>query len=126
MDVLLGWEQLTRSQISKQADNVRVQVYEGDGDADDLRFDEEGTVTVLCSQSAKGLEFDAVFVPDLQQYMYDAGNEQATKMMLYVVSSRARKHLHFMYSAERRVEVPLLKYFPQNDSVVEWADGKKK
>ena len=114
-----------KSQIGKQVDTVRVQVYEGDGEADHLRFDEEGTVTVLCSQSAKGLEFDAVFVPDLQQYMYDAGNEQGTKMMLYVVSSRARKYLHFMYSADEREQVPLLKHFPQTDSVVEWADDKK-
>lgn len=114
-----------KSQIGRQADDVSVQVYAGDG-ADHLQFDEEGTVTVICSQSAKGLEFDAVFVPDLQQYMIDASNEQATKMMLYVVSSRARKHLHFMYSADARGEVPVLKYFPQDNSVVEWADGKAK
>ncbi len=115
-----------KSQIGKQVDDVCVQVYEGDGDAEHLSFDEEGTVTVLCSHSAKGLEFDAVFIPELQQYMVDAGNEQATKMMLYVVSSRARKHLHFLYSADTRDEVPLLEYLLRKDDVVEWADGKKK
>jgi len=112
-----------RSQVGKLVNSVTIQVYAGDG-AEHLKFDQGGTVTVLCAQSAKGLEFDAVFVPDLQQYMIDASNEQATKMMLYVVSSRARKYLHFMYSADSRDDVPLLKYLSQNDGVVEWADGK--
>jgi DNA helicase-2/ATP-dependent DNA helicase PcrA len=34
---------------------------------EDLNFDSSNSITVLTNQSAKGLEFDAVFIPDLEQ-----------------------------------------------------------
>jgi DNA helicase IV len=63
--------------------------------AEALVFDKGGSVTVLNFQSAKGLEFDAVFIID----PYVAGPGAAdvqSKMQLYVMASRARDYLELL------------------------------
>ena len=64
--------------------------------ADNLQFDVPGHVTVLNVASAKGLEFDTVFIVDPGQLVGIGSSEQSTKMMLYVVCSRARDRLELM------------------------------
>lgn len=53
-------------------------------------------VTIVNYQSLKGLEFDTVFVPDLQQVTRDP-TSASTRMLFYVVMSRARHELHLSY-----------------------------
>lgn len=60
-----------------------------------LVFDRGGSVTVLNAQSAKGLEFDAVFVVDPLQDMGGASVQQA-RMQLYVTASRPRDYLELV------------------------------
>ena len=59
----------------KDVQGVKVQRYtSGDkvfGDASTLEFDRPGVVTVLCDSNCKGLEFDAVFIPELQARRWD-------------------------------------------------------
>lgn len=94
------------------------------GDADDLVFDRPGTVTVLCDNSCKGLEFDAVFVPEIQARRWDPAAIDHMRMQFYVLSSRARQHLTFMYSAKVGEPVPILDHFPgRNTGLLEWIDG---
>ena len=45
--------------------------------------------------NAKGLEFDAVFIPSLEKWHHQIDFE--TKMKLYVLSSRSRQDLHFSW-----------------------------
>lgn len=54
-------------------------------------------VTIVNFRSLKGLEFDTLFVPELQQHSADP-TSAATRMMFYVVVSRARDELHLSYS----------------------------
>lgn len=54
-------------------------------------------VTIVNFRSLKGLEFDTLFVPELQQHSADP-TSAATRMMFYVVMSRARDELHLSYS----------------------------
>lgn len=54
-------------------------------------------VTLIHYKSIKGLEFDALFVPELQQVASDV-TSAATRMMFYVVMSRARNELHLSWS----------------------------
>jgi DNA helicase IV len=54
-------------------------------------------VTLVHYKSLKGLEFDTLFVPELQQVTADA-TSAATRMMFYVVMSRARNELHLSWS----------------------------
>jgi DNA helicase IV len=64
--------------------------------ADKLQFDVGGYVTVLNVASAKGLQFHTVFIVDPGQLFGMGSSEQSTKMMLYVVCSRARDRLELM------------------------------
>lgn len=67
-------------------------------DAGKLRFDHPGTLTILCFGSAKGLEFDTVFLPELQTVPSDSSQRDQVRMRLYVMTSRARKGLWLMVS----------------------------
>jgi len=108
---------------------VRVQRFtsgkgSGHDDATKLVFDKPGTVTVLCDQSSKGLEFDAVFVPELQERRWDPASIDQMRMQMYVLCSRARRHLEFLYSAADGDRPPVLDHFPTPESgVLEWIHG---
>ena len=76
---------------------VPVQMYvSGNKQHKTLDFDVPA-VTIVNFSSLKGLEFDTLFVPELQQHSADP-TSAATRMMFYVVMSRARDELHLSYS----------------------------
>ena len=76
---------------------VPVQMYaSGNKQHKTLDFDVPA-VTIVNFRSLKGLEFDTLFVPELQQHSADP-TSAATRMMFYVVMSRARDELHLSYS----------------------------
>ena len=62
---------------------------------EDLVFDQGGSITVLNFQSAKGLEFDAVFIIDPFDGSAGASNE-LSRMQMYVMASRARHYLEIL------------------------------
>jgi DNA helicase IV len=82
-----------------EAAGIVVQSYANNDEqaqADDLVFDVGGRITVLNYQSAKGLEFDAVFVIDPGRLLIGGSSELNAKMCLYVMCSRARSFLNVM------------------------------
>jgi superfamily I DNA/RNA helicase len=56
-------------------------------------------VKIVTHQSAKGLEFHAVFLPELNTYRGDPKADD-TRMKMYVLSSRAKRVLHIGYTGE--------------------------
>lgn len=68
-------------------------------DVDLLKFDNPPSITVVHSQSAKGLEFDAVFLVNLNALQPRDEGELDSFKRLYVASSRARDHLFLLFSA---------------------------
>jgi superfamily I DNA/RNA helicase len=83
-------------------------------------FYSRGTITVVCDKSCKGLEFDGVFIPQLQHYQHDGVNEDFFKMKMYVVISRARSYLQLSF-AECDEAPSILKLFPTSDNeVLKW------
>lgn len=60
----------------------------------------ENGVRVFSIFSMKGLEFDTVFVPQLELYDDDP-TAPAARMRFYVLATRARRELHFSYIGER-------------------------
>ncbi|WP_217913075.1 AAA family ATPase [Miltoncostaea marina] len=76
-----------------------VQAYIGGqgADADLLDFDTPG-VKIVNYPSTKGLEFDAVFIPELQGI--DGWHKELTDMQLYVMLSRARESLFLASSGQ--------------------------
>ncbi len=77
---------------------LKVQKYSSGTDAAKINFYVKGTITVVCDKSCKGLEFDGVFIPQIQVYKTDGANEDFFKMKMYVMISRARSYLQLTYS----------------------------
>ena len=76
----------------------KVQKYSSGNDASKIDFYKNGSITVVCDKSCKGLEFDGVFIPQLQAYKTDGANEDFFKMKMYVMISRARSYLQLSFS----------------------------
>ena len=74
----------------------------------------DGVVTVLCYMSAKGLEFDTVFLPELETYWDQDPTNDVNRMLYYVLTSRARERLILGWTGTKRprlVELFERKYF---------------
>lgn len=74
-----------------------VQQYIGASKAYKVLDFEKPAITLVHYKSLKGLEFDTLFVPELQQVTADP-TSAATRMMFYVAMSRARDELHLSWS----------------------------
>ena len=100
--------------------SFKVQEYSSGTDLETIDFYKSGTITVVCDKSCKGLEFDAVFIPQLQAYKTDGANEDFFKMKMYVMISRARTYLQLSFSdCEQAPKV--LKMLPQADQeILQW------
>ena len=102
--VLVPYNKIRKSvfnRLKKRFDNtgINLQTYDRDSkdhEAEQLVFDKSGFVTVLNYQSAKGLEFDAVFVLDPGAMLNGGSSEISMKMAIYVMGSRARDYLNLM------------------------------
>lgn len=96
--------------------DMPVQRYIGGKGARADVIDFEGpSITVVNYASAKGLEFDAVFIPELQAYDKDPGSTDF-RMQMYVLISRAREQLFLSYSGEDPPAI--VNQFPKE--LVEW------
>ena len=108
----------------EKSNNLIVQSYQwGDDekkDANHLKHDTGGYITILTKYNSKGLEFDAVFIPELQGYTIDAGNDDVFKMEMYVLTSRARSSLFLIYTNEDVSTYPkILEYLPIKENLLE-------
>lgn len=76
---------------------IPVQAYMSNHRAHSVLDFDSPAVTLVHYKSLKGLEFDTLFVPELQQVTSDP-TSAATRMMFYVVMSRAGDELHLSWS----------------------------
>jgi superfamily I DNA/RNA helicase len=102
---------------------VTVQTYSShkkdpNNDATKLHFDKKGTITVLCFASSKGLEFDTVFLPELQEISVGDGNVMSFRMNMYVMISRARERLFLMASDPESV-APIWQHLPLDKKLLD-------
>ena len=83
---------------------------------EELTFDQAGTLTVINRHSCKGLEFDFVFIPEIQSIDIDGSNLDTFKMNMYVMCSRAREALYMLYSSSTGDEPAILEYLPSKET----------
>ncbi len=107
-DTQLQMYRLLRDEMETENE---VQVYSSRSSVQDYMDFTASGIRVLCFASAKGLEFDAVFLPEIQTFTSDL-EDPNTKMELYVILSRARSRLFILYSGDDRP--PILKLFPDD------------
>lgn len=86
------------------------------GDKHDMPFD-EGGVMVINAQACKGLEFDIVFLADIDQFRCDAQNLERTKKLFYVMVARATEHVILL--RQHGDEKPVDAIIPKDPSVLE-------
>lgn len=82
-------------------------------EVDKLEIEDSSSITVVCGASCKGLEFDAVFLPRLESYNPDPGNEMAFRMSMYVRISRARDYLFMSFVSANDGKPEVLSYLPK-------------
>lgn len=115
------WIRLLKTEMAKYDGSYLVQGYvsqdEEYGNARSLRFNRSNVMTVLHHQSAKGLEFDSVFVVDLDRYgeIFDHEVTDLAKK-LYVTCSRPKNFLFFGVDARNQQLPPFLKLLPATES----------
>ncbi|ALX66460.1 ATP-dependent helicase [Microbacterium sp. XT11] len=101
-------------------------------DADDLD-DESGVVSLMTMHTAKGLEYDAVFVTGVEEDLIphrisagEPGGPQEERRLFYVAITRARKRLHLSLAMTRaqfgEVSVAMPSRFLQEipASLIDW------
>lgn len=95
----------------------QVQQYLGGQGADAIPLDwDDPGVKIVTYASSKGLEFDAVFIPQLQMVTWDL-NVPDIRMQYYVLATRARTHLVFSYTGTDEPEI--IDLFPDNNEILE-------
>ena len=65
------------------------------GEKSNLRFD-EGGIFVINAQSCKGLEFDTVFIADINAFYCHPAIEDERKRLFYVMVARAIDHVFLL------------------------------
>lgn len=103
--------------LERMLSNYTVQTYDSKDprSSESLVFDRQGVVTVLNRQSCKGLEFDVVFLPCLQDYEAEDSDSDTFKMNMYVMCSRARSELIMMSETPADSDAGAMKYLPVNE-----------
>lgn len=100
--VLVPTKKIQKAYLNRLAaalpSDVLLQHYVSGGTGPEVDFTRPG-VTIVNWASAKGLEFDAVFLPELQA-VTRALDDPTLLMELYVLCSRARERLFFSYAGE--------------------------
>lgn len=84
--------------------------------SESLTFDKQGVITVLNRRSCKGLEFDTVFIPDLQNFSFSDMELTTFRMNMYVLCSRARSELVLIYRENPLQPTRILELFPSQES----------
>jgi hypothetical protein len=96
----------------------RILTYASGSDSGDHRFS-EGGIFVLNAQSSKGLEFDIVFLADIDEYPCPPGNQEwmdDLKRRVYVMVSRAREQVILLRQSGRAC--PVEKMLPREQEVL--------
>jgi superfamily I DNA/RNA helicase len=79
-----------------QSHSVKLQ-YVGNGYGS---FDNEDKICVMTYHSSKGLDFDNVFLPNLNKQLVVYKDEKLSKTLFMVAMTRSRNNLYLTYSGE--------------------------
>ena len=106
--------------------------------ADDLD-DESGTVSLMTLHTAKGLEFDAVFITGIEEEILphrisvaEAGGIQEERRLFYVGITRAKKKLHLSLATSRATFGEIASCMPSRflaeipDTLVDWRESGRR
>jgi len=90
--------QYEAEKIKFDNDNIGIRTYHKEHQ-EKVNF-HEGGILVINAQACKGLEFDYVFLADIDAYYCQPGSHDMLKRLFYVMVARARDNLALLRSAE--------------------------
>jgi len=108
--------------------NLSVQSYEYNdpdwGNAEKLAFDQGGVISIFTRHMSKGLEFDAVFIVEMQSIKVEPAHIDEFRMGMYVLTSRARSNL-FLILKNDGTDQAILSYLPEKEKdLIEYPDDE--
>lgn len=77
----------------------------------------EGGIMVINAQSCKGLEFDTVFLADINRHYFDTNNPDQARRLFYVMVARAKDHLIMLKQADNHCPVETI--LPKDIEIME-------
>lgn len=111
------FDALIKARVTIKFDNAppAVQTYLA-GSSPDIPFN-EGGIMVINAQSCKGLEFDTVFLADINQHFCNTQNQDQTKRLFYVMVARAKERVIMLKEAGKHCPVDAI--LPQDTEILE-------
>ena len=111
------FEALMKTKVTVKFDNAppAVQTYLA-GSSPNIPFN-EGGIMVINAQSCKGLEFDTVFLADINQHFCNTQNQDQTKRLFYVMIARAKERVIMLKEAGKHCPVDAI--LPQDTEILE-------
>ncbi|MDP2792596.1 MAG: ATP-binding domain-containing protein [Sulfurisoma sp.] len=111
------FEALMKTKATVKFDNgpPAVQTYSS-GSSPAIHFN-EGGIMVINAQSCKGLEFDTVFLADINQHFCNTQNQDKTKRLFYVMVARAKEGVITLKEAGKHCPVDAI--LPQDNEILE-------
>lgn len=111
------YQAFNTSKIKLDNGQPRIETYsKNTGVNQNLSFN-EGGIMVINAQSCKGLEFDTVFLADINQHYFDARNSDQAKRLFYVMVARAKEQVVMLKKAG--IHCPVEAILPKDTEIME-------
>lgn len=103
-------------------ENVEYYLHNKGVGKDTFSFDKPG-IKIMTFATMKGLEFDAVFIPELDDSFFDRNDNYLLKRM-YVASTRAKKNLTYISYGSKKTKI--IEILLNNSNLVNLVDTSQK
>jgi len=109
------YQALINAKVTLDNERPDIETYKN-GDKHNLTFNKSGII-VINAQSCKGLEFDTVFLADINQYYCNNQNLDNTRRLFYVMVARAKESVVMLKEADKHCPVEAI--LPQDNAIME-------
>lgn len=111
------YDKLKSLEVSLDHDRPCIMTYRHGDNPGNLFFD-QGGIMVINAQACKGLEFDTVFIADINEHKLWPQISDVKKKLFYVMVARARDRIVLLQEKISR-ECPVNKILPKDSSILE-------
>lgn len=109
------YQKLQEVSGAQEPPHIRIETY-AHNEKNPVRFD-EGGILVINAKACKGLEFDTVFLADINQYKINPTTQDHIKRLFYVMVARAKDHIILLKEAGQPCPVETI--LPQDPDILE-------
>ena len=109
------YQALNNANVQLDNGQPRIETYRN-GEDPALQFN-EGGIMVINAQSCKGLEFDTVFLADINRHSCKTQHQDQTKRLFYVMVARAKEKVIMLKEAGKHCPVDAI--LPQDIEILE-------